>query len=420
MTRLSVTSEIGRLRAVAVHRPGLEVDRMTPTLMNEMLFDDILFGNEARLEHDTFRQILARVARVVDAQDLLAEALESETARQFMVNNLSVLCPLDRGDEDQLLALTPVELADRAVAGWYEMDADGLNYIFKIPPIPNLLFMRDPAAVIGNAVSVNQMATAARRSEPLLLETILRYHPEFRVEMDRLIWHDENENYRFKLMDKRNTIEGGDILVLSDSIVAVGASIRTTQSKVTALAERLKAKGEVKTLFAVLLPHKRSAMHLDTVFTQIDPEHCLVFPPYLAPSHMEACPVIRMDLTRKDLQVELKSDFITALAEEGHHLKPIFCGGSDRLHQEREQWTDGANAFCLAPGVALAYSRNTKTADELSAIGYRVIDAEEVIDQNIDLLDGHRYMVMIRGNELSRARGGPRCMTMPLVREPLK
>ncbi len=419
MTRPSVFSEIGRLRTVAVHRPGPEVDRMTPTLMNEMLFDDILFGNEARMEHDTFRQILGRVAHVIDSQDMLAEALESPEATEFLVNHLDTLCPLSHEDEDELRAVGAKELAERVVSGWYEMDEHGQNYVFKIPPIPNLLFMRDPAAVIGETVSVNQMATTARRSEPLVMETILRFHPKYKIDHKDLIWYDDKDNYRFKMLDSRNTIEGGDILVLSESIVAVGASIRTTQSKVTALADRLKAYGQFKTLLIVLLPHKRAAMHLDTVFTQIDPEHCLVFPPFMVSQQGEACPVIRMDLTRRDLQVELKSDFLTALAEEGHPLKPIQCGGSNRLNQEREQWTDGANAFCLAPGVAIAYSRNTHTADELTAIGYHAIDAESVIKDNIDLLDGKRYMVMLRGNELSRARGGPRCMTMPWVRDRL-
>ncbi|MCB1042253.1 MAG: arginine deiminase [Acidobacteria bacterium] len=419
MTRISVKSEIGRLQTVVVHRPGPEVDRMTPTLMNEMLFDDILFGNEARAEHDIFRRVLGQVARVLDSQQMLAEALVHEDARTFLVSHLGAFCPLSRDDEDWLASLTPTELAANVVGGWYEMDQTGRNYVFKIPPIPNLLFMRDPAAVIGDTVSVNHMATTARRSEPLVLETILRYHPTYKVDANRLIWFDNDENYRFKLLDSRNTIEGGDILVLSEHIVAVGVSIRTTQSKMMQLAERLRKYGRFKTLLAVLLPHKRSAMHLDTVFTQIDPEHCLVFPPFMEPNQPESCPVLRVDMTAKELVIELKPDLMTALAQEGHPLKPIRCGGSNRLDQEREQWTDGANAFCLAPGVALAYSRNTRTAEELTKVGYQVVTAEQVLEGGIDVLDGKRYLIIIRGNELSRARGGPRCMTMPLLRDQL-
>ena len=417
MSNLSVFSEIGRLRAVAVHSPGQEVDCMTPSLMHELLFDDILFGNEARAEHEVFRKVLARVAdRVVDVQDLLAESLAVEQARDHFLKQFCQLHHLSVGDSEHLGSLEHADLAHMAVGGWFETFNDGADYRFRFPPVPNLLFMRDPAAVIGDGVTVNNMASSARRPEPFILDTILRFHPEFCVKSEDHILFNGIPNYLSGNALANHTIEGGDILVLSEEVVAVGVSMRTTQAAVTMLAERLRATG-FKTLLMLLMPSERAVMHLDTIFTRIDEEHCLVFPPFFKRNHPDALPTVKMDLDSKELRVVLKHNFLDALKEEGMDLKPVFSGGKNRLDQEREQWTDGANSFCLAPGVILGYDRNTKTAHELDQIGYRVVNAEQIFQRDINLLDGNRYMVLIKGNELSRARGGPRCMTMPLRRD---
>ncbi len=418
MPNLSVFSEIGRLRAVAVHSPGLEVDYMTPSLMHQLLFDDILFGKEAREEHRVFSAVLKRVVdRVVDVQDLLAETVRDVIARAHFLDRFCRLHKLGPRDREALEELDSEQLAERAVAGWYEETDGGAGYRFRTPPVPNLLFMRDPAAVIGEGVSINHMATNARRPEPFIMETIFRFHPEFKVGDFDKIWFDMIPGY---IQDHPNTnhcLEGGDILVLSKDILAVGVSIRSTQSAVTLLAERLRQSREFKTLFAVLMPQERAVMHLDTIFTQIDEENCLVFPPFFKPHQEHALAVVRMDLTGDAVRVTLKDSFLEALAAEGHKLNPILCGGSNRMNQEREQWTDGANAFCLAPGVIMGYDRNVKTAEELARCGYQLVTGQEIIDRDIDLMDGKRYFIMIKANELSRARGGPRCMTMPLRRD---
>ncbi len=418
MTRLSVFSEIDRLRAVAVHCPGLEVDNMTPALMHELLFDDILFGDQARAEHETFAGVLAKTTdQVLDVQDLLVEALTQPGARAHFLTRFCALFKLDEGEREQLASMDAKLLALYAIAGWYEERDNGTKYRFRLAPSPNLLFMRDAAAVIGNGVSINNMKTKARRAEPFLLDVILRFHPDFRVDHDQDVWFNAIPDYLEGDPRAHYTIEGGDILVLSEDILAIGVSERTTQGAVTMLAERLSHASAFKTVFVVLMPAERSVMHLDTIFTQIDQEHCLIYPPLLAPDHAHTVPVVRMDITGPEIKISLKDSFIKALAEDGHELKPIPCGGAKRLDQEREQWTDGANAFCLAPGVILGYNRNVRTAEELDRAGYVVLDAEEALSPDVDLLDGKRYLIQVRGNELSRARGGPRCMTMPLRRD---
>ena len=392
---------------------------MSPSLMHELLFDDILFGPEARQEHDLFVEILNRVAdEVVDVQTLLTEALASSDAHNHLLKGLTTLYKLSQKEVDFMSQLDAQTLAHQAICGWYQDLNNGSDYIFRFPPIPNILFMRDPAAIIGEGVSINNMATAARKAEPLILETVMRFHPTYRVASNDLIWFREFPD-NSPGPDIHHTLEGGDILILSEDTLAVGVSLRSSQSAVTTLAENLRRGGHFKVLFAVLIPPERSVMHLDTIFTRIDEENCLIFPPFLRPDGPQPLPVIRMDLTSEKLQVESKSNFLGALAEDGIELNPVFCGGKNRLDQEREQWTDGANAFCLAPGVILGYERNTKTARELEKVGYKVVGAQEVLKKDIDLLDGNRYFVGIPGNELSRARGGPRCMTMPLQRDPV-
>jgi len=420
MSRLSVFSEIGRLRSLVIHRPGLEVDYMTPTLMHELLFDDILFGREARVEHDEFNRVLSSVVdNVWDTQTLLEEALAAEGATEHFLDRLCRHHHLFHAQRELLEANGPAALAERAITGWYEEIEDGADYRIHFPPIPNLLFMRDPAAVIGTGVSVNNMATAARKAEPLVMDTIFRFHPELRVDQESQILFDRIPSFMEGRPQHYHTLEGGDILVLSEKLVAVGISMRSSYSSVIMLAEALRADSRFERLLAVEMPEERAVMHLDTVFTQIDEEHCLVFPPFFMKGSARELPVISMDLTKKQLEIGLENNFLIALERVGHPLAPIHSGGRNALHQEREQWTDGANAFCVAPGVILGYERNVKTANALDAIGYHIVEAEQVIDGGVDLLDGKRYFVLIKGNELSRARGGPRCMTMPIRRDPV-
>ncbi|HJU83731.1 MAG TPA: arginine deiminase family protein [Holophagaceae bacterium] len=426
--QLSVFSEIQRLRQVVVHRPGPEVDLMVPGMMEKLLFDDILYGELARAEHDQFRQVLARVAdEVLDIQDLFIEALQDEGVRLAFIEDLRKLVDLPDETCNRLRRLDARATATSLISGipWPDMQVQThwqREFDYELNPIPNLLFMRDPAAVVGDGYCVNAMATHARQREPLILSYVFKHHPRFRHMTENDKWFDQVTPLIKGEIKVPVSLEGGDILVLSDKVLAVGCSERTTTDAVNVLAESLRAdyrrgEGRFETLVMVLMPKKRSAMHLDTIFTRIAEDECLVYPPYFTEGSRELLNVVKVDLTHDELRFTTQPNLLRALKSLGLDLRPIFCGGHDYIMQQREQWTDGANAFALAPGVITSYKRNIATAEELAKSGYRVLAAGELLaDPAIDLLDGGKYLVQIESSELSRARGGPRCMTMPLSR----
>ncbi len=427
--QLSVFSEIARLKQVVVHDPGPEVDLMVPGMMEKLLFDDILFGDQARQEHALFRQVLARVAdEVLDVQDLFVEALQDEGVKLAFIEDLRRLAGLPDETCNLLRDMSSAEAARSVISGvpWDDMPGHTpweQEFDYRLRPIPNLLFMRDPASVIGDGYSVNAMATWAREREPLILSTIFRHHPRLRHLTDQDKWFDQVSPLIRGEIKAPVSLEGGDILVLSDKVLVVGCSERSTTDAITCLAESLRAdhvagQGRFERLVMVLMPKTRAAMHLDTIFTRISEDECLVYPPYFTEGSRELLNVVVMDLRHPELRFTTQPNLLAALRGLGIDLAPIACGGRDYIKQQREQWTDGANAFALAPGVITSYSRNVATAEELSKAGYRVLTEHELLaDPTLNLLDGGKYLVQIRSSELSRARGGPRCMTMPLSRE---
>ena len=427
--RLSVFSEIARLKQVVVHNPGPEVDLMVPGMMEKLLFDDILHGDLARYEHGQFRQVLAKVAdEVLDIQELFTEALQSDGAKRAFIEDLRTLVGLPEDTFGLLCDLSPAEVAHSVIGGlpWDDMPSHTRweeEFDYRLRPIPNLLFMRDPASVIGDGYSVNSMATWAREREPLILSYVFRHHPRLRHHTDHDKWFDQVTPLVRGEIKAPVSLEGGDILVLSHKVLAVGCSERTQADAIHLLAESLRAHhAEDGTSFdhllMVLMPHKRSAMHLDTIFTRTSEDECLVFPPYFREGSRELLNVTSIDLRHQELRMSTGPSLLKSLKKLGIDLKPIACGGDDSIMQQREQWTDGANAFCLAPGVITSYGRNIATAAALDRAGYHVVTAQEVLtDPTLDLLDGGKYLVQIQAGELSRARGGPRCMTMPLARD---
>ncbi len=426
--QLSVFSEIQRLKQVVVHSPGPEVDLMVPGMAEKLLFDDILFGSAARGEHRQFRQVLSRVAEeVLDIQDLFSESLAEEGVKLAFVEDLRRLVHLPDETCNKLRDMDSSDVARSVICGipWPDMQHHThwqREFDYELNPIPNLLFMRDPAAVVGDGYCVNAMATWARQREPLILSYVFKFHPRFCHLTENDKWFDQVTPLIRGEIKVPQSLEGGDTLVLSDKVLAVGCSERTTTDAIHILAENLRqdfrrGEGSFETLLMVLMPKKRSAMHLDTIFTHINVHECLVYPPYFTEGSRELLNVVKIDLRHEELRFTTRPNLLTALKEVGIELKPIFCGGNDYIKQQREQWTDGANAFALAPGVIISYSRNVATAEELARAGYRVLSARELLaDPNINLLDRKKYLILLESGELSRARGGPRCMTMPLAR----
>jgi arginine deiminase len=423
---IRVDSEIGRLRRVLVHRPGREIDWMVPSMMESLLFDDILDGDEAREEHDIFRRVLAQGGvEVLDSQDLLADVLAEEAARKRLLDELEAEYGAPFSVVRRLYELEPRDLAKALIEGIRapaELSDAGRRVFFDLYPVSNYFFMRDPQVVMGSRVVISSMDTAAREREPLLSRTLFEHHPAlaghealFEIDVPPTGAPQHNPYFSYP------SLEGGDVLVVSPEILLVGLSLRTNRRGIEVLAGYLRqVQTSFRHLIMVELPRKRSYMHLDTVFTLIDRHLCLAHLPVILPGGPEAAHVYSVDLHAKDLTFTLHSSLLKVLEELGLELEIVPCGGAhEAIDQEREQWTDGANAFSIAPGLILLYRRNRKTLEELARRGWRILFEEEALSGRHDLLGGGPTAVALYSNELSRARGGPRCMTMPLEREPL-
>ncbi len=428
---LRVTSEIGKLKSVLVHLPGPEIDRMVPAMMEELLFDDILYGNRAREEHRRFQQVLGYVAdEVLEIQDLLEEVLQVPEQRGAILDDLGKTLGWGPDMDYRLRDLTAEQLAAALVTGIEKPApeiAAAASELYALPPIPNYFFQRDPLVVVGERAIRGSMATAARLREPLLSGYVMSLHPRFATPEGGKFWFQEfSADYGkpSSYARMRPTLEGGDVLVLREDLLAIGYTERTEKTTIERLAESFKKlKSPIKRILVVAIPPARSYMHLDTVFTMISQDECLVYGPMILPDGAEEADVYECDLTKREITWTSEKDLLFALKAQKLDLKPIRCGGEDPIAERREQWTDGANAFALAPGVILIYDRNEATAAELARAGYTVVDEADLLlgKEELELWKpSKKYVILLAAHELSRARGGPRCMTMPLVREDLK
>ena len=402
---INVRSEIKPLKKVLLHRPGRELLNLTPDTLDRLLFDDIPFLKVAQQEHDAFAQILRdNGVEVVYLEDLAAETigqcpdLKKKFIEQFIYeggvfsedHKNALVDFFDSYVDNKELILKTME---GVRYGELSIDSDSLATKLNndkdepiLDPMPNLYFTRDPFASIGNGVSLNRMYSVTRNRETIYADYIFKYHPDFKGKVP--YYYERNNNFH---------IEGGDILNLNDKVLAIGISQRTQSAAIDEIAKNIfnSEDNSITTILAFKIPSTRAFMHLDTVFTQIDYDKFTIHPSIIGPLEV-------YELTKKNdkIEVTLLTSTLKEILEkylEVPEVTLIKCGGEDRIAAEREQWNDGSNTLCIAPGVIIVYERNDVSNELLRRAGLKVLE--------------------MPSSELSRGRGGPRCMSMPLVRE---
>ncbi len=398
-------SEIGKLNKVLLHRLGEEIEGLVPNNFERLLFDDIPYLKVAKEEHDAFADLLRKNGvEVVYYTEETAKAIKDAKVKEKFLNEI-----LDASNiksqgirealYDYLAGMDEERMVEKIIAGVQKDEIGAIegksladhiasSYPFYMDPMPNLYFTRDPGACVGDGLSVHHMHTAARQREPIFLKYMFDYNKDFAPEGSQL-WYNHDMDY---------SIEGGDVLVLNKDIVAIGLSERTTADAIERFARNVLGKSTFNKILVFDIPKRRAFMHLDTVFTMVDHDKFTIHPEIEGPLQLFE---ISLDKEGNPRFSSITDALPNILA---HELKLpavdlIRCGGADFMAAQREQWNDGSNTLAIAPGKVVTYERNYVTNDLLDKKGIKVLT--------------------IPSAEISRGRGGPRCMSCPINRDDL-
>ncbi|MFW5801143.1 MAG: arginine deiminase family protein [Spirochaeta sp.] len=415
--RIQLDSEVGRLRSVVVHTPGVEIEAVTPASAEELLYNDIIPLDDVRREHSRLLAVLEKVADVVQAETLLQKAVVDQEHRRQLA--LSLMRPdvrrrADPGRLAELAALPPAEFVQAMVTGIENRRTTFSDFLsprrYDIPPLPNWYFMRDAAMAFGRELVIGSMAYAVRRNEAILARAMLEpFAP--------VLWDGT------RVTEPGISLEGGDFLPVNPNLLVVGLSERTSAAGLDGLLDALRAQrsangGEPCEIIAVQLPHARTCIHLDMAVTFVDRDCLLVYDPLIL--GRSRAPVLRCRIEPgKAPRIRPADSLPQALKEAGMPVATVSCADGRQVEGEREQWLAGTNVFAYAPGKVIAYDCNRVTLDAMNRAGFEIVAAADIISGRIDPLSPGRKVVTISGTEMARGGGGVRCMTLPLHRDPI-